>query len=317
MSREAVHIDGLLVQWGDRLFYPPNRMVRNSTPRLSVLQLRQRANEIRRHIESVVTRRAPQVMVKVTGGGRGMKAIAAHFRYISKAGRLELEDDLGMTITGRDAVRELADQWRYSGAKIPEEGTRRDAINVMLSMPQGTDPLCVLRAAREFAQIEFKDNRYVMVLHDHQANPHVHLSVRVESRFGRRLNPRKQDLRRWRELFAERLRGWGIEAGASSRSMRGAVRGYEPLWRIRARDEGRSVANEDSERTRPMGGAAEARAVAWKAILDALEASHDADDIKLARAARRFLAVGQDRESPRVHGQHPAWAHRERDGLSR
>ena len=28
-------------------------------------------------------------MVKVTGGGRGMKAIAAHFRYISKNNRLD------------------------------------------------------------------------------------------------------------------------------------------------------------------------------------------------------------------------------------
>ena len=30
-------------------------------------------------------------MVKVTGGGRGMKAIAAHFRYISKNGQLDIE----------------------------------------------------------------------------------------------------------------------------------------------------------------------------------------------------------------------------------
>ena len=37
-----------------------------------------------------VVRRAPQVMVKVTGGGRSMAAIAAHFRYISKNGRLEI-----------------------------------------------------------------------------------------------------------------------------------------------------------------------------------------------------------------------------------
>jgi hypothetical protein len=34
-------------------------------------------------------------MVKVTGGGRGMKAIAAHLRYISKNGRLEIEDQQG------------------------------------------------------------------------------------------------------------------------------------------------------------------------------------------------------------------------------
>ena len=52
----------------------------------------------------------------------------------------------------------------------------------MLSMPSGTDPLIVQRAAREFAQAELVDRRYVMVLHDHQANPHVHIDVRAESR---------------------------------------------------------------------------------------------------------------------------------------
>ena len=44
-------------------------------------------------------------MVKVTGGGRGMKAIAAHFRYISKNGRLEIEDQRGETMRGKDSVR--------------------------------------------------------------------------------------------------------------------------------------------------------------------------------------------------------------------
>ena len=90
------NLDGLIVQWGDRLFYPGNRMVKgNTTPKLSALATRQRAAAIRARIAATVVRRAPQVMVKVTGGGRGMKAIAAHFRYISKNGRLDIEDERG------------------------------------------------------------------------------------------------------------------------------------------------------------------------------------------------------------------------------
>ena len=50
--------------------------------------VRRKAAVIRGRIVATVVRRAPQVMVKVTGGGRGMTAIAAHLRYISKNGRL-------------------------------------------------------------------------------------------------------------------------------------------------------------------------------------------------------------------------------------
>jgi hypothetical protein len=59
-----------------------------------------------------VVRRAPQVMVKVTGGGRGMKAIAAHFRYISKNGRLDIEDERGETCEARTVLHD----WPTTGA---------------------------------------------------------------------------------------------------------------------------------------------------------------------------------------------------------
>lgn len=92
---EVPNIDDVLLTWGDRLFYPGSRVAPGKrTPRLSAGGA-QRAAAIRRRIEATVLRRAPQVMVKVTGGGRGMNAIAAHWRYISKSGRLEIEDERG------------------------------------------------------------------------------------------------------------------------------------------------------------------------------------------------------------------------------
>ena len=99
---QAPNIDGVLITWGDRLFYPGNRVVKvKPQPKLNGDSARQRAAAIRERIEATVVRRAPQVMVKVTGGGRGMKAIAAHFRYISKNGRLDIEDERGETMRGR------------------------------------------------------------------------------------------------------------------------------------------------------------------------------------------------------------------------
>jgi hypothetical protein len=119
---QAPNIDGILITWGDRLVYPGNRAVRTRPQhRLSGDAARQRAAAIRKRIEATVVRRAPQVMVKVTGGCRGMMAIAAHFRYISKNGRLEIEGQRGETMRGEDGLRDLADEWRFGGSRIPDD----------------------------------------------------------------------------------------------------------------------------------------------------------------------------------------------------
>jgi hypothetical protein len=292
---EPHDIDGILIQWGDRLFYPGNRVVKTKPqPKLSGLAARQRAAAIRQRIEATVVRRAPQVMAKVTGGGRGMKAIAAHFRYISKNGRLEIEDECGQTMRGKDALREMADDWRYGGSLIEDTSPRREAFNIMLSMPRGTDPASLQWAAREFAKAELTDHKYVMVLHDHQANPHVHISVRAESKHGRRLNPRKTDLHRWRETFAAKLRERGIEAEATRQATRGASRNHPDLWRVKAA-EGRRLIKPRAAR---RGGVAleRSRAEAWRTwvhIAAALEGSNDRADRELAMSIYRFTRMAE------------------------
>ena len=277
-------IDGMLVSWGDRLFYGSNRIVRSHTPRLSQ---HAQARSVRQRIQAIVVRNAPQVMVKVTGGGRGMGAIAAHLRYISKSGRLPFEDDRGELRQGREALLDLAEQWRYGGARIPEKSVRREAFNIMLSMPAGTKPEIVRQAAREFAKAELANHRYVMVLHTHQANPHVHLAVRAEGRDGQRLNPRKQDLRRWREVFAEKLRGWGIEAEASSQVVRGSWHRTERLWQRNAYDDGRGSHRSgyvDAKLTPARRHAAQA----WCEIAKALASSEDVADRELGRSVVNY-----------------------------
>lgn len=294
---DANRIDGILVQWGERLFYPANRMVRGQKqPKFRAAPVKERAAWVRERIAATAVRRAPQVMVKITGGGRGMVAIAAHLRYISKSGRLEMETELGEKLTGKDAVRELAEEWRVSGSLIEEESTRRDGLNVMLSMPRGTDPMTVLRAAREFAKLEFADHKYAMVLHDHQANPHVHISVRRESKYGKRLNPRKADLQRWRETLAEKLREWGVEAEASRQPTRAVNRDYPAIWQVKAKKAGRlrTARGTMHDKVRADGGRDEA-ATAWKAVVEVLSSSADPDDRSLASKASEFL---------RGHGRH-------------
>jgi hypothetical protein len=143
-----------------------------------------------------------------------------------------------------------------------------------------------------------------MVLHDHQANPHVHLSVRAESMHGKRLNPRKTDLHRWRETFAEKLRGWGIDAEASRQATRGRDRNYDELWRVKAREDARLLSLGSLVKTGPRAMASRASALeAWQHIGRALLASPNNDDQRLAagiaRFARDFEASRAGREAVR------------------
>ncbi len=294
-------IDGLLVQWGDRLFYPGNRIVRSPPGPAAGAAVQHRARAIRARLHATVVRGAPQVMVKITGGGRGMAAIAAHLRYIGKHGRLPIEDDRGVVHDGKEGVHDLVDQWRHAGARIPERSARREAFNLTLSMPAGTPADVLKDAVRSFARVELSTHRYVMVLHTHQANPHVHLAVRAEGKDGQRLNPRKADLRRWRETFAEQLRERGIEAEASSQITRGDSRRSERLWHRKARDEGRERGPKEGERApAKLSRARRDAALAWCEIAKALAASPDPSDRALAQSI-----VGYARFVPGVRYKPP------------
>ena len=322
-------IDGVLVQWGDRLFYAANRAVPGRTPALTGPAVHARAAQLRQRLRATVVHNAPQVMVKITGGGRGMGAIAAHLRYIGKAGRLPMEDDRGVTREGKDALRDLVEQWRVGGSRIPEESHRREAFHLMLSMPTGTSASAVHQAARAFAKAEFSNHRYAMVLHTHQANPHVHLSVRAEGRDGQRLNPRKADLYRWRESFAQQLRELGIEAEASPQITRGGNRRTERLWQRKASDAGREVSLRQGHGGRHTGGhraghragqrhdqpkltrSRHEAAQAWCEIAKALASSDDIDDRRLSAAI-----VGYARHLPGVRWRSAA-GQQEIQGLER
>ena len=66
------------------------------------------------------------------GGGQGHRRRVrheGHRRQGSKNGRLEIEDEQGNVSRGKDAVRELIQDWRLGGSLIPEESPRREVFN--------------------------------------------------------------------------------------------------------------------------------------------------------------------------------------------
>lgn len=176
-----------------------------------------------------IIRRAPEVMVKITGKTRDAGHLRRHLDYISRNGKLTLEGPDGERHEGRAAVKTLAGAW--SAELALEPGRRRDSPvsrSIILSMPAGTEAMRLHDAARAFARDVFGGRfPYVFALHDEDRHPHVHLTVRVLGAQGARLNPRKADLADWRQRFAQALRDRGVEAEASPRRARGVIRKAE------------------------------------------------------------------------------------------
>jgi len=75
-----------------------------------------------------------------------MHGISNNLSYISRDGQLDLEDQDGQIITGKEAVRDLKQEWQQGEFPIPQHSTKRDAFHLILSMPTQTDPLSVQRA---------------------------------------------------------------------------------------------------------------------------------------------------------------------------
>jgi hypothetical protein len=204
-------------------------------------------------------RGAKEVLVKISGGGRDADGVQAHFEYIDRHGELEIDTDHGEVLHGKTSATELINDWAldygavpgapHSRNKVGPDGKRRQprqAFNIVLSMPAGTPPQKVLQAVKKLAREEFAhQHRYAMALHaeekgKHGMHPHVHLVVKAEHEYdGSRLNPRKADLQRWRERFAEYLTDLGVAATATRREDRGFVKTHKktPIYRAAQREQ--------------------------------------------------------------------------------
>ncbi|EJE6497447.1 relaxase/mobilization nuclease domain-containing protein [Salmonella enterica] len=170
---------------------------------------------------AAVSRRTPEAMVRITGAAKGKDHVKEHLAYITRNGKLDATNERGETISGRQAVKDVAEEWTSAGLATKGPDTR----NVMLSMPKGTDPDKVLRAAKTFADKTFGGERqYMIALHTDKDHPHVHLTLKREGFDGKNLNPRKADLQEWREGFAHELRALGVAAEATPRRARGVVK---------------------------------------------------------------------------------------------
>lgn len=288
-------------RWAEKLFYPvslKNKVPKNdkTSQKLGATAVKALGSHARLRAQIArTTRRTPEVMVKITnrlGAGKGMAAIRNHLSYISRNGKLELETDTWERLIDKAAITDFSEEWKTQvrGQPIPEVSHRREAFNIILSMPAGTPPESVREAARDFLMEEFgSKHRYCFTLHTDTDKPHVHACVQaVPLTKAKRLNPRKADLQRWREGFAEQLRERGIDANATPRQTRGATtKTLKQAGHHARKRQPMRFAQIDPllERPRIYKGALDA----WQRLAKTLKASPARDDQQTAAEVEQFV----------------------------
>lgn len=174
---------------------------------------------------------AREVMFTVTGAVHSRPQLARHLDYITRHGALQLEDQDGFALSGREATKELAEDW--AGLAAADSLRRPDSPigrTMVFSMPPGTDPKALGDAVRETANQLWRDRfEYAWVRHADTAHPHAHVVIRALGAQGARYAPDRADLRQTRESFSEALRDRGVAAEATSRASRGVTRKAEPI----------------------------------------------------------------------------------------
>ncbi len=277
---------------------------------------------------SRIVRKAPEVVVKVTGRQRGGDHVKAHLDYIGRKGDVEIETRDGEILTSKDDIAERAAEW--SDTLQWRSRPTVSSVSLIFSMPEGTDPDKVLGAVRALAHAELSDNHdYVLALHTDTPRPHVHLTVQAEGLDRKRFNPRPVQLNRFRERFARELRARGVAAEATPRRARGqGIAGSSmALVKLRARlrtDGSRQITQSDRRTNEQAIAVARgqeqlppfiaAGTVRWQEIrrayqqtADSLDATGQADDRELAKDVRTFLDKHQGMNAtPEVFAAHHA-----------
>ena len=256
-----------------------------------------------------IARRSTQVLVKITPGkNHTMRAVRKHLQYVGMDGEGLVFDQDGRSYDGTEEVGDLAWQWEHVGPRMPEQSDVRLMFNIVFSMPEGTDERAVFASVKATCESEFAGHQWAMGQHFDEPHVHCHVAVKAEGMNGVRLNPRHEDLQRWRERFAHELRERGVEAEATRRATRMHQQRINKPWAA-------SRLEERGEPTSPApAGASSDRVSKWKAtqrravtsydrIIGALDQSPDAADRVLARELAGSAVGAQVRRAVVMEGR--------------
>ncbi|MDB6014058.1 MAG: relaxase [Gammaproteobacteria bacterium] len=192
----------------------------------------------REYIERTV-RRAPEVVIKVSGGARTLAGVEQSVRYVGRGGKLGLESDTGDRLGMKGFESDLVRDWnldlearaRYTqrSIRVPRKPPKL-VHNLIFSMPPGTPPPLLLEAVRKLARMQFgSDHRHALILHTDEPHPHVHVIATERAVRGQNKTPKPDGIYRAAErgessYVRDRMRR--ADTAAASKEALVRTRGY-------------------------------------------------------------------------------------------
>lgn len=184
------------------------------------LNFKRKYSTIKRNI---APERSKEVLVKITSNSKNFQSLTKHIDYISRNGKLEILTSDIESYIGKEENLEVKNIFKNCGRNIPNKKEMakeiRQTYNMVFSMKEysSTPPdklkIAVFNTLKEL----YPDNFFAMTLHTDTDNPHCHICLKIAKHNGDRIDIRKANLSKMRQLFAKKLNDFGIEARATSR----------------------------------------------------------------------------------------------------
>ena len=173
-----------------------------------------------------------ETKIDVRGFAHGVEGTARYLTQLTRGGSRPLHSmrlhrdgsfSTATTLIGHDANLRQAKDWK----RDLRSREQRDVAHIILSARPGTDRQAFVDAARAMLAKEFAGHEYAFALHEDREHIHIHAVIKMRAETGERLDPKIEDLKRYREILAHEARERHIPMEAVSRFERSNPPGYK------------------------------------------------------------------------------------------
>jgi type IV secretion system T-DNA border endonuclease VirD2 len=161
-----------------------------------------------------------------SGPSHGIEGVRFHLGQLIEGASSGAVGDDGRHIGTAGHVHEAARAWRPH----LRSQQARDTLHLVVSARAGTDKQRFRDAVRDFLGDTFADHTFLFGMHtdkeESSGHIHAHAVIAVRSLGGAKIHPGPQDLRRWRETYAEHAQAQGLQIVATTAQDRASSQSY-------------------------------------------------------------------------------------------